>query len=74
MMHWDLGKSLKHTMLQITDIPNNRMHICKTCYIQLQKNLYVCVAAEMLRKVCVNFIEKLTITFQALLYYDAYHM
>ena len=65
---------LKHTMPQMANIPNSRRHICKTCYLQLQKILYVCVAAEMLRKVCVNFIEKLTMTFQPLLYHDAYHM
>ena len=34
----------------------------------------MCVAAEMLRKVCVNLIEKLTMTFQPLLHHDAYHM
>ena len=35
------------------------------------KILSVCVAGEMQRKVCVNFIEKLTMTFQTLLYHDA---
>ena len=33
---------LKHTMPQIANIPNNRRHICKTCYIQLQQ-IFVCV-------------------------------
>ena len=32
----------KHTMPQITNIPNNRSHICNTCYLQLQQN-FVCV-------------------------------
>ena len=36
---------LKHTMPQITNIPNNRRHICKTCYIQLQQN-FVCVCCS----------------------------
>ena len=35
------------------------------------KFFYVCVAGEMLRTVCVNVIEKLTMTFQTLLYHDA---
>ena len=38
------------------------------------KVLYVCVAAGILRKVCVNIIGKLTMAFQPLLYHDAYHM
>ena len=37
--------SLKHTMPQITNIPNNRRHICKTCYLQLQQNC-LCVLQE----------------------------
>ena len=35
--------SLKHTMPQIKKIPNNKRHICKICYLQLQQNfVYVC--------------------------------
>ena len=63
--------SLKYKMPQITKVPNNRRHIYKTCYYNYNKILSVCVAGEMLRKVCVNFIEKLTMTFQTLLYHDA---
>ena len=36
---------LKHTMPQITNIPHNRRHICRTCYIQLQQN-FVCVCCS----------------------------
>ena len=36
---------LKHTMPQMANIPNNRRHICKTCYIQLQQN-FVCVCCS----------------------------
>ena len=35
----------KHTMAQITNIRNNRRHICKTCYTQLQQN-FVCVCCS----------------------------
>ena len=37
--------SLKHTMPQIANIPNNRRHICNICYIQLQQN-FVCVCCS----------------------------
>ena len=36
---------LRHTMPQIANIPNNRKHICNTCYIQLQQN-FVCVCCS----------------------------
>ena len=39
--------SLKHIMPQITNVPHNRRHIRKTCYLQLQQSFVcVCVAGE----------------------------
>ena len=48
--------SLKETMPQIANIPNNRRHYATFVTFNYNKILYVCAAAEMLRKVCVNFI------------------
>ena len=45
--------SLKHTMPQITNIPNNRGHICKTCYLQLQQNFVsVCCRRNVEKSMC----------------------
>ena len=56
--------SLKCTMPQITTVTDNRRHICKTCYLQLQQNFACVCCRRNVGKVCVNFIEKLTMTFQ----------
>ena len=37
--------SLKQTMPQIANIPNNKRHICNICYMQLQQN-FVCVCCS----------------------------
>ena len=37
--------SLKQTIPQIANIPNNKRHICNICYMQLQQN-FVCVCCS----------------------------
>ena len=49
---------LKHTMPQIANIPNNRRHICKTCYIQLQQNfVFVCCSRNVEKSMCQLYIK-----------------
>ena len=62
--------SLKHTMPQITNIPNSRSHICKTCYLQLQQN-FVCVFCRRnVEKHMCELYRKADLTFQTFLYHD----
>ena len=37
--------SLKYKMPQITNVPNNRRHIYKTCYLEIQQN-FVCACCR----------------------------
>ena len=65
--------SLKHTMPQIANIPNNKRHICTICYMQLQQNFVcVCCSRNVEKSMCQLYIKAMT--FQTLWYHDAYHM
>ena len=45
--------SLKHEMPQITNVPNNRRHICKTSYLQLQQNfICMCCGRNVEKSMC----------------------
>ena len=47
---------LKHTVPQITNIPNNKRHIYKTCYIQLQQNcVCVCCSRNVEKSMCQHY-------------------
>ena len=47
---------LKHTMPQITNIPNNRRDICKACYIQLQQHFVsMCCSRNVEKSMCQHY-------------------
>ena len=44
--------SLKHTIPQITNIPNNRRQIWKTCYLQKQNFVHMCCRRNVEKSMC----------------------
>ena len=72
-LKFDMDKysSLENTILEI--LKSNRMnhYICKSCHLNSNQNVHVCVATQMCRNIYVKCTTMQDMTLQVLLYHNA---